>query len=286
MTRGIGLSASALDGDLDRLYAERLLECVRESSLDAVVLLAQERPYEETGRLMEDRGTSYVPNEFVLNLARAHPEFLPAAAIHPARADALEELERALAGGAVMMKCLPNCQNIDTRLPRYRRFWERMADAGLPLLAHTGGENVLEVVRPDLADPRTLTGALECGVTVIAAHVGGRSGPFDPCYAHHLPNLFERYPNLYTDISALNLPFRARLFRRCLEAPFRDRLVHGSDFPVPVLGIFAWLHRLVSWRTYLESRRERNPLERDYRLKQAMGFPRETFTRVNRLLRA
>ena len=39
-----------------------------------------------------------------------------------------------------MLKCLPNCQNIDWNLPRYTRFLERMAESGLILLAHTGSE--------------------------------------------------------------------------------------------------------------------------------------------------
>ena len=64
-------------------------------------------------------GSFYVPNDYVLKLAREHPEFLPAVSIHPARPDALEELERCLAGGAVMMKCLPNCQNIDCNDRRF-----------------------------------------------------------------------------------------------------------------------------------------------------------------------
>ena len=52
------------------------------------------------------------------------------------------------------------------------RFWERMAESKLPLLAHTGGEHTLPVVRPEFADPRILTLPLECRVTVIAAHCG------------------------------------------------------------------------------------------------------------------
>src|SRR5438034_3944309 len=57
MCRHIGLPLSALKDDLDALYVERLLQQVRASSLDAVVILAQERVYDEQGRVMEDRGT-------------------------------------------------------------------------------------------------------------------------------------------------------------------------------------------------------------------------------------
>src|SRR6185369_3534898 len=141
----VGLPAHAMAGDLDRLFVERLAQLVRESSLGAVVILAHDNVYDDQGKIMADAGSFYVPNDYVLQLARQNPQFLPAVSIHPARPDALEELDRCLAGGAVMMKCLPNCHNIDCNDRRYTRFWERMAEAGLPLLAHTGGEHKVPV---------------------------------------------------------------------------------------------------------------------------------------------
>src|SRR5262245_5391195 len=70
MLKHIGLSLRAMSGDLDRLYIERLLELVRGSSLGAVVILAQDLVYDESGKVMKDRGSFYVPNDYVLNLAR------------------------------------------------------------------------------------------------------------------------------------------------------------------------------------------------------------------------
>ena len=90
----------------------------------------RERLY--TSRVTRDFGETSV---YVLRLANQHSEFLPAVSIHPARPDAMEELEKCLEGGAAMMKLLPNCHEVDCSDPRFRRFWERMAEAGLPLLA-------------------------------------------------------------------------------------------------------------------------------------------------------
>lgn len=286
MLRHAGLPIRALHGDLDRLFAERLVELVRTSSLDAVVLLAQEQVYDEQGRWMEGVGTAHVPNDYVFKLARENPDiFLPAASIHPARPDALDELDRCLAKGAVMLKILPNCQNIDCSLPRYRRFWERMAGARLPLLAHTGGEHTLQVVRPDLAAPGVLQLPLECGVNVIAAHCATKSGLFDRQYFDELVAMLKKFPNLYADNSAFNVPIRGSVARRCLEPGVVERIVNGSDFPVPVKGVWAWRQGFVDWETYRRWETQPNPLERDYQLKRAMGFPRETFTRINGLLR-
>ena len=285
MLRHVGLPANAMTGDLDRLFIERLLEQVRSSSLSAVVILAQDEVHDHQGRVMRDVGSFYVPNDYVLTLARQHPEFLPAVSIHPARPDAMEELERCLGAGAVMMKCLPNCQNINCNDRRFIKFWERMAEARLPLLAHTGGEHTLPVVRPDYADPRSLTLPLECGVTVIAAHSGTKSGLFDPEYFHVFVEMTRQFPNLYGDTSAFNVPIRGRHMLECLREPVLPRLVHGSDYPVPVNGHFAWASGLVSWRNFRRCQKNSNILERDYQLKLAMGFPPEHFTRIHSLLR-
>src|SRR5437660_971360 len=182
MLRHIGLPAKAISGDFDRLYVEHLLHLVRTSSLGTVVILAHDQVYEDRGHVMDGVGSFYVPNDYVLKLAQVYPQFLPAVSIHPARPDAFGELERCLAAGAVMMKILPNCHNIDCNDRRYKLFWGKMAEAGLPLLAHTGGEHTVPVVRKDLANPRVLRLPLECGVTVIAAHCGTRSGLSDPDY--------------------------------------------------------------------------------------------------------
>ena len=285
MLRHIGLAPGAMTGDLDRLYVERLLELVRGSSLGAVVILAQDDVHDEQGRVMEGVGSFYVPNDYVLKLAREHKEFLPAVSIHPARPDALEELDRCLAAGAVMMKCLPNCQNINCNDRHFTKFWERMAEAKLPLLAHTGGEHTLPVVLPEYADPRVLTLPLECGVTVIAAHSGTKSGLSDPEYFHVFAEMTERFQNFYGDTSAFNVPLRGRHIPKCLREPLASRMVHGSDYPVPVHGHWSWIRGFLNWEAFRRAQRNPNVLERDYQLKVAMGFSPESFTRIARLLR-
>jgi predicted TIM-barrel fold metal-dependent hydrolase len=282
------MSPSALRADLDALYAERLLAFVRASSLDAAVILALDDPYDSAGRRLDGIASFHVPNDHVLGLARRHPEFLAGVSIHPARRDAMEELERCLAEGAVLMKCLPNCQNIDWSDRRHTRFLERMAEAGLPLLAHTGGEHTLPVVDRRLADPRVLVRPLEIGVTCIAAHCATASGPFDTDYFDAFAGLVLRFPNLYGDNSAFNTPngrLRARHLDRCLEEPLLGRILHGSDAPVPVFGHEPWLRGYISRKAFLASRREANPIERDVLLKRAMGFPEESFTGAASLIR-
>lgn len=285
MVRQLGFGTDALDGDLESIYSRHLLELVRASTLDSVVLLAHERVYDPDGRPRDDLGSMFVPNDVVLDLAAQFPEFLAGVSIHPARHDALDELERCLTRGAVLMKCLPNCQNIDMTDVRYRPFWERMAEAKLPLLAHTGGEYTLPVIDAKLADPKRLRLPLECGVTVIAAHCATGSGPFDRDYFGDWVEMLREFPNLYGDLSAMVSWNRCGHLRDCLREEIGARLIQGSDFPVPVLGHRLWLQGWIDRGTFRRCQQIKNPLERDWQFKQALGFPEETAMRVSRLLR-
>ena len=285
MLKQLGMPAGVLTGDLEKLYAEHVLRLVRESSLDAIVLLAHERVHDPDSTPRDDLGSMFVPNDVVLALAKDHPEFLAGVSIHPARHDALDELDRCIAQGAVLMKCLPNCQNIDMSDARYIPFWKKMAAARLPLLAHTGGEHTVPVINAAFADPKLLRTPLECGVTVIAAHCGTSSGLFDRDYFDDWVAMLRAFPNLYGDISAMVSLNRCAHLRDCLEPEILPRILHGSDFPVPVLGHRLWLRGVVSWSTLCRLKRIANPLERDWQFKRALGFPEEVRTRVGDLLR-
>lgn len=289
LLRAMGLKAADLAGDFETIYITALRSQIREAGLDAAVILAQEEPYRDDGTMLADTGSFYVPNDYVLGLARACPEFLAAVSIHPARKDALEELERCIEGGAVMLKCLPNCQNMDWNDRRYRPFLERMAEAGIILLAHTGSERTMPVLRPDLATPRMLTQALEVGVTCIAAHCGTGMIALDPDYFDEFVAMTRRYPNLYGDNSALaglSLRFRPRQMRLIREdQELASRILYGSDLPVPPSGLVMVAFGMMGWQDYAESRRHRQPLARDLMLKRALGFDPASETRLADLLR-
>jgi hypothetical protein len=285
MVRQLGLSAGVFEGDLDRLYAENLLGLIRESSFDSVVLLAHERVHDRDGTPREDLGSMFVPNDVVLRLAREHPEFLAGVSIHPARHDALQELDRCAEEGAVLMKCLPNCQNIDFSDPRFVPFWKRMADLRLPLLAHTGGEHTVPVIDAALADPKLLRFPLECGVTVIAAHCGTRSGAFDHDYFDDWAAMLGEFSNLYGDVSAMVSLNRCGHLYDGLRPDVAPRILQGSDFPVPVLGHRLWLQGGIDRATFRRIQALANPLERDWKFKAALGYTNEARTRVTELLR-
>ncbi len=222
----------------------------------------------------------------MLHLASRYPNrILPAVSIHPDRPDALDELERCIAAGARILKLLPNCLRIDYSTPRMRPFFERMARSDMILLSHTGGEQAVDVIDGSLAHPDLLRQPLDCGVRIIAAHGAGRSVPWDPCWTDALIALMQRHPRLLTDNSATATLNRWGTARRMLREPLLlERLLHGSDMPVPTGGMGPWMGGLLTWRQWHDARRIRNPIERDAVLKQSMGFPPETFTRLGSIL--
>lgn len=290
LVKAVGLTTRDLHGpDFDRIYAQRLLEFVRGSTLiDRALLLAHELPHREDGTALPERSSLYVPNDHVLQLAREHPEFLAAVSIHPARKDAMDELEKCLAGGAAALKCLPNVQGIDWNNRRYTAFLERMAEAGLPLLAHTGSERTMPVMDHALASPRMLTLPLEIGVTCIAAHAGTGMMLLDPDYLEVFAEMLAKYPNLYGDnsaLAALNFRLRPSALRRLASAEMEGRILHGSDLPVPSSGLLSWAFGMLPWQDFRESAALANPLERDARLKQMLGFGEDSFHRAASVLR-
>lgn len=284
MRRTIGLEAKVSARDFDESFVAHLAVMVAKSSLDAVLLLAQDEVYDEDGARM-DFGSFHVPNDHLLKVCAGNPAFVPAVSIHPGRKDALEELERCLVAGARALKLLPNCQNVNCELPQYDEFWRRMAAAGLPFLCHTGGEMTVPVIHRAYQDPRILRRPLELGVTVIAAHCAGNSHFLDRNYFGELLRLMEEFPRLYADTSALNSPIRSGVLRQVLASGRRERFLHGSDFPVPVGALWVRLRGLISTAQWREAGRIPNLLERDAYLKRAMGFEAGHFTRLGAILR-
>ena len=118
---------------------------------------------------------------------------------------------------------------------RINAFYERMAEAGLPLICHTGGEHTVRVLDKDLNGIRPLVRPLDIGVQVVAAHSGTRSGFLDEDHFDEFVALARRWPNLYGDLSAWSVPNRARHYPRLMRSGIDWRQVlHGSDYPVPL----------------------------------------------------
>lgn len=241
------------DGE-DAEVAERLARLVRHTHprLQCVLLPFDRRYDRESGAALHAETPLYVPNDFVDGVRRSHPEvFAAACSVHPYRPDAVEELERCHRRGARICKWLPNSMLIDPSDPACDRFYEACVRLDIAILCHTGDETSVDFpnARVDnaLGNPLLLRRPLRRGVKVIAAHCASEGSATDDrgrrreCFELLTEMMLDGESSwsslLFADISALIIFKRAPKLLRLLETPqLFDRLVYGSDYPIPALG--------------------------------------------------
>ncbi|MFH1724448.1 MAG: amidohydrolase family protein [Elusimicrobiota bacterium] len=256
----------------NRRYVELLdRELAASEAVSRAVVLAMDGAYDEGGRLDESRTDLLVANDCVLEAAAGRQRLLPGVSINPSRRDAVEELERCAERGAVLVKALPNAQIFDPAEPRFKPFYRRLGEMGMPLLSHVGHEFSLKGADQSLGDPGRLVPALEQGVTVIAAH-GCSSGLFFPeRHFGTMLDLVSRYKNFFVDTSALTLPSRVgALFRLRRHPEVFDRLLFGTDYPLPCFSYPSlWSASLRRYRRALSAT---NRFDRQLRVLESLGI--------------
>ena len=281
LLRLLGLTEN---GQMDRDYVSVLVSQLRQSSIEKAVLIGQDGRYDEDGILDREATNFYVPNDHLLQVVREHSDlFVPCVSINPKRRDAFEELERCAEAGARVLKIHPPIQDVDPGLDRFRPFYRRLAELDILLMVHTGAEHGSPIVGDEFSDPKRLLPALEEGCTVIAAHSGMGTFLDRVDFFPTLVDLLDRHPRLYCDSAVLASTTHWRSIPRILEQGLvLERLVHGSDFPFPSHALAFW-NRL-NPMDLLRLSSESNLLERDFRLKMALGLTVGVFERGGRLL--
>jgi hypothetical protein len=286
--KAFGVTRPELEQAGDGLVLERLSALLaRSTRVRAAVVLALDGVVDGQGELDRERTELYIPNSFLAEQCRRHDNLLFGASVNPLRRDALEELDRVAADGAVLVKWLPSIQGFDPAGRRLTPFYRRLAGLGLPLLVHTGTEESFTRADDSLADPARLRPALEEGVTVIAAHCASNGRSDGQRNLDRLLPLFARFPRLYGDISALTLANRFGHLQTVLRhTELHEKLLYGSDMPLPVTGLTTpWL-QLFSLGLG-ETRRLaaiENPWDRDVALDLALGLPEAVLHRAAPLL--
>jgi predicted TIM-barrel fold metal-dependent hydrolase len=257
-------------------------------------LLAFDKNYRSDGSVNLEKTEFYVPNEYVFELAERYPElFVPNISVNPYRPDALAELEKWARRGARVVKWLPNAMGIDPSDPKCDSFYEKMKELDLILLSHGGEEKAVEAEEDQkLGNPLLLRPALDHGVKVIVAHCAGLGSNEDLDDKNRkVVDNFElflrlmdekRYQGLvFGEISAMTQFNRAGKLRTMLaREDLHERLVNGSDYPLPAVNILIRTGRLVklgyinrSEANSLKEIYDYNPLLFDFVLKRTLRLP-------------
>jgi uncharacterized protein len=261
-------------------------------------LLAFDKNYRKDGTVNLEKTEFYVPNDYVFELAERYPDlFVPNISVNPYRPDALEELEKWARRGARIVKWLPNAMGIDPSDPKCDPFYQKMKELDLILLSHGGEEKAVEAEEDQkLGNPLLLRRALDHGVKVIVAHCAGlgTNEDLDARDRRQVENfdLFlrlmdeRRYEGLlFGEISAMTQfnrsgkPLRTMLAREDLH----ERLVNGSDYPLPAVNLLIRTRPLIklgyinnSEALSLKEIYDYNPLLFDFVLKRTLKLPGTT----------
>jgi mannonate dehydratase len=286
-------------GQIDASFVARLENLMDGFPAGAQILLfAFDWAHDEQGRPQREASAFHVPNAYAARVARAHPTRMQwAASIHPYRKDALAALEDAAANGARAMKWLPAAMGIDPGSPRCDAFYRLLAKHDLPLITHAGHEAaVAGTARQDYGNPLKMRRALDLGVRVVVAHCASHGDDLDqtgkrrPSFDILAGMLDAGLAGLYADISAVTQFNRAEVLQTLLaQTDWHDRLLNGSDYPLPGILPLTSLRKLIKLQLldaethpFLIGLREHNPLLFDFALKRLLrhngvGFASSVF---------
>jgi predicted TIM-barrel fold metal-dependent hydrolase len=273
------------NGRMDQDYVDVLVAQLKASSIQKAVLQAWDCRYDQEGAPDLAHTTSvFVPNDYLFQVVNRYPDlFIACASINPRRKDALQELDKCAQQGARMVKLHPPTMDVDPADPDFREFYRSCARSKIILMVHTGAEHAADIVGLDNCDPAKLRLALDEGCTVIAAHAGMGAFFDREDFFPSVHELVHDYPDFYFDTAVLASMFRWRNLPRILEEPeLLSRAIHGSDFPFPSNALSFWNQIAPTELAALVS--ESNLLERDLRLKRALGVPPDVFERGASLL--
>jgi len=264
------------------------------------MLLAFDYYRDADGKIVREYSPFHVPNQYAQACVQRYPEhFEWIASIHPYRDDALSELEDVISNQARAIKWLPSAMGIDPSHPRCDAFYETLRKFNVPILTHSGAEYAVDVPEGQrYNNPLLFRRALDQGVRVIFAHCAsvGKSidldqGPNGPMvdslelFARLMDD--PRYEKLaFGDLSAITQVNRDRdKIARIVETQeWHDRLLYGSDYPLPgVMPVFS-PGNFVDWdmlpqttATLLSQVRRYNPILFDVMLKRLITVKGKSF---------
>ena len=246
----------------DQEYLTRLVRLARATERQGKYrILAFDKYYMPDGSVDLTKTTMYVPNDYVIDLARQHADvFLPVISLHPYRRDALEELDKWANAGVKYIKWLPNAMGMDPANQAIEPFYRKMKEHKMILLSHGGEEQAVEAEEDqELGNPLRLRKPLDMGIRVIIAHAASLGSCADldnggdkkaNCFDLFLRLMDEaKYRGLlFGEISAMLQfnrmpgPFSTLLKRQDLH----PRLINGSDYPLPAINALIRTRSLAS----------------------------------------
>ncbi len=288
------------DGEIttDEYFKLIYLLFTKSKEIDGIVLLAMDAVYDFKSGVRDDKKTDlYITNTYLSNKVNElnerlqnDPEvedknktFYFGASVSPNRTDWETELNKVFnETDAVLMKWLPSAQHIDLRRKAHKNFYKALTEKNMPLLCHVGPEYTFPEGRrkKKLDNFKYLEYPLQHGVKVIAAHC---AMPVFPLINKNKTKKFYKFMKsansggeirLWADTSALSLVTRVLWIDDIVKIFPSDWLVHGSDYPLPFehWHLQPWINSEITPEEYNQIKKEKNPLDKDIKIKRAYDF--------------
>lgn len=278
--RALGVTKKELKEFGDSLVIERLSRKILDSKyVSHAVVLAMDGVVRD-GELDMEQTEMYIPNDYLLEELKKYPNLLFGASINPFKSDSLKLLEWVKENGAVLIKWIPSIMQVDPSNKKIVSFYEKMVELDLPLLTHTGQERSFTGAHDHFCDPLKIELPLKIGVKVIAAHIATTGKSEGQDNFERILSLFDKYPNLYADISSLTQINKLGYLKKALKvACLKNRLIYGTDWPLqsfPVVSPF-WHFKHLSLKQMFEISKIENKWDRDVLLKKALGVSDDIF---------
>ena len=162
-------------------------------------------------------------NAFIAHeVANSGGAFVGFGTLHPDSPNKQADLRNLVAVGLRGVKLHPDIQHFAADDVRVMPIYEMCADAGLPVLLHTGDW------RFDYSNPKRVAKVLRAfpKLTLIGAHLGGWS-VWDEA-VRILPD----FPNLMVDTSSCSRWLKPERMKAIIRAYGADRVLFGTDYPM------------------------------------------------------
>ena len=235
------------------------------------VVFGVDAKFDDSGNFVHKDKTVCASNEEVFAFYEQNPnEVVPFFSVNPNRKDALNLIEKYHKMGFKGGKLLHSYWETDLNDKRYEPYFKLLSELRLPLVIHVGDENSLASNKA-LESIEQLKSPLNLGCRIVCAHMGASSdGAFtalsrDPekfgANYFTLLGWLREFDGLYADVSALLCINKARILPHLkTQTQIHDKILFGTDFPVPFSVIFSSYD--LSLRDRLALNRIQNPLDR------------------------
>lgn len=291
------LSGSGVDNisQANEQYINRLLSLIKAGNAKGKYhILAFDHNYNPDGTINDQKSEFYTSNEYMMRFAHQYPDiFIPVISVHPYRKDAIEELTKWAKLGVKWIKWLPNAQSIDPSDPRIDEYYQVMKKYNMILLTHVGDEKAVHAEEDQrFGNPLLFRRPLDMGVKVVMAHCASSGVNEDFDYPGKMASNFDLFLRLmdtpkykgllFGEISAMTQFNRVSNLVKLMDRPdLHERLVNGSDYPLPAINVIVQTRRLVKdgmiteiERGYLNEIYGYNPLLFDYVVKRTIKNPK------------